>query len=512
MSGPRGGLVAVLVVLAGVGLGTAAPASGPGRVLPAGTLEELARFVDTEMQAAGVPGLAYVVVEGDRVVDTRVFGVKRHGGSERVDAHTVFEIGSTTKAFTATVVAMLVEEGKLAWDDRVVDHLPGFAMNDPWVTREMRVADLLCQRSGMPPYALDSMSLLGFTRQDIVRALRFVEPLSSFRSTFGYQNNMWLVAAALIEQATGLTWEDNLDRRIFGPLGMASSTTNPEVVAGLADVATGHFWQDARTLVPIPADWRYRPNLDTYGPAGSIRSTVVDLAQWLRFNINLGVVDGVRLLDAAGVAYLHAPRTLAGQSPRGDVASYASGWFFQTLQRHCYVWHEGGTAGMHSVVAYLPESGVGLAMLTNEPESKVPEHAVTRLVELAYGLQTPAPATLSSERAAVPSRRLLRVVPMGPPLPLERYVGSYTNPAYGTFEVRLGGGQLEAVLGPARIAMALHPLSGNTFTMPWPDFPGIESTVTFTVPSGRPAERVTVSTFEDVNGGQFVRASGGSGH
>lgn len=502
------GLVVGVMLLAGAVTGAA---SGSGEGLPAGALEELEQLVVGEMASAQIPGLAYVVVVDDQVVDAKAFGDRRLHG-EPVTTETAFEIGSTTKAFTATMVAMLVEEGTLAWDDRVVDHLPEFRMHDEWVTREMRVADLLCQRSGMPPYALDSMSLLGFTRQDIIRALRFIAPVSSFRSTFGYQNNLWLVAAALIEAKTGLSWEDNLDRRIFGPLGMASTTTNPEVVATMPNVATGHFWQDQHTLVPIPADWRYRANLDTYGPAGSIRSNVLDLAKWVRFQINLGLVDGTRHLGAASVACLHAPKTLAGQSPQGDVAAYASGWWFQTRQRRPYVWHEGGTSGMHSVVACLPEVGVGLAMLTNEPDNKVPEHAVTELVDLVYGFEPSLPATRARREATGPAGHPAGVAAMGPPLPLERYVGTYSSPAYGPFEVSLVAGHLEMVLGPARVVMVLQPVSGNTFTMPWPDFPGLESTVTFTVHPGRPAEAMTVSKFEDVNGGVFVRAAGGAGH
>ncbi len=517
MSGRCGMLV--LAVVAAVGLGApTAMAEAPLAVLSPSVLDELAASVEAEMTSAKVPGLAYVVVQGDRVVDTRVFGHRRAGGSELVDAHTVFEIGSCSKAFTAAMLAMVVEEGKLAWDDRVVDHLPEFRMYDPWVTRELRVADLVCQRSGMPQYALDTMSWMGFDRQDIVRALRFVEPATSFRTTYAYQNNLWLVAAALIEQKSGLSFEDNLDRRIFGPLGMAETTVSPEVLATMPDVATGHLMDDAGEPVPMPADWLYTYWLQIYGPAGSIRSTVTDLAQWLRLHINLGVVDDVSYLKATSVAYLHAPKTLAGSFPLpladGDFAAYATGWFFQTHQRHPIVWHGGATTSMHSAIGYLPEAGVGLAMLTNAAGNRVPEHAVYKLTELvlgvpAAGLTVPEGA---EEHAPVPSRRLLRVVPMGPPLPLERYVGTYTNPAYGTFEVRLAEGHLEMVFGKSRLVGRLVPYSGNTFTFLWPGDPASSSTVTFTVPTGGRAEKLTDPMFKDVQGGEFLRVGSGSGH
>lgn len=514
----RCGMVGSVLVALALGV-PAAVAQAPGAGLPDGALGELATYVEGEMAAAGIPGLAYLVVQGDQVVDTRVFGVKKKGGSEAVDAHTVFEIGSCSKAFTAAMLAMVVDEGKLAWDDRVVDHLPSFRMNDRWVTRELRVADLVCQRSGMPQYAVDMMSWMGFGRQDIIHALRFVDPATSFRSTYAYQNNLWLVAAALIEQKSGLSWEDNLDRRIFGPLGMAETTAHPEVIAALPNLATGHYKDASNELQPLPSDWPYASWLDVYGPAGGIRSTVKDLAQWLRFHINLGEVDDVRYLKATSVAYLHAPKTLVASYPLpladGDFASYATGWFFQTHQRHPIVWHGGSTTGMHSAVGYLPEAGVGLAMLTNGAGNRVPEHAVYKLAELAYGL--PA-GTLGVPEAAVersvlpPPRRPAVVAAMGPPLPLERYVGTYSNPAYGVVEVRLADGHLELVCGPDHIVSVLEPYSGNTFGYDWPGQPAAGSFVTFTVPSGGRAVKLTDEMYKDVRGGEFVRTGSGAGH
>lgn len=519
MPARHGCQVVALIVLAASCLGgraTAAP--GSGEMLPSGTLDELATYVDAERRAAGVPGLAYAVIQGDELADLRVLGVKQLGGSDAVDTHTVFEIGSTTKAFTAAMLAMVVEEGKLTWDDRVADHLPSFAMHDRWVTRELRVADLVCQRSGLPGYALDNMQNIGFGRDAIIRAHRFVEPKTSFRSTFAYQNNLWLVAAALIEQKSGFSWEDNLDRRIFGPLGMTSSTTSPEVVGTMPDVATGHFSPDHGSLVPVPPDWPYLHGVDICGPAGAIRSTVLDMAQWLRLHINLGAVGETRLLQATSVAYLHAPKTIivTGSSPsaEGDVMAYASGWFFQTRRRHPLVWHGGATTGMHSLVGYVPEAGVGMVMLTNTPDNRVPENAFYRLADLVLGLNatTAAPLEVAADRGVPRASHAPRTVDAGPPLPLERYVGTYANPAYGPFEVRVRDGHLEMVLGPNRLVGVLRPVSGNTFDMAWPEWPAIVSTVTFTVPAGRPAEKMTVSLFEDVRGGEFLRAGSGAGH
>jgi CubicO group peptidase (beta-lactamase class C family) len=508
-------MVAGLVL--GSVLGLARPtlaAPEPQGTLPPTALEELAAFVGGAKEAAHVPGLTYLVVQGDQVVDARALGVKKLGSSDPVDLDTVFQIASTTKAFGAVLLAMLVEEGQLRWDDRVVDHLPRFAMHDPWVTREMRIADLICQRSGMPGYSIDYMPFLGFGRAEIIHAIRFVEPVTSFRSAFAYENNLWLLVASLVEQKTGLSWEDNLDRRILGPLGMVSTTASPEVVAAMPDVATPHFW-DSGQLVPMPPDWPYGNAINVVGPAGAIRSNVVDLAQWVRCHINLGVVGQTRLLRAESMAYLHAPKTLMvdaiNPSAGVDVVSYASGWLFQTSNGHPVVWHNGGATGMHSIVAFIPEAGVGLVMLTNEPDNQVPEQTLGKLVSLVFP-QTAAPALgdPAAARSRRPPAQHLAAVLMGPPLPLERYAGSYRNPAYGTFEVRIRDGRLEMVFGPKRFVGVLRPYSGNTFTMQWPDWPGQVSTVTFTTPTGSPAEKMRVSLLEDVNSGDFVRSAGGA--
>lgn len=531
-------LVVTVVVVAALGaMALAGGPETPGQVGEfdstrlAGVIEDLESFINSEFSKpeTKVPGLAWVIVQtGQSVTEySRALGVKVLGG-EAVAVDTVFEIGSTSKAFTAAMLGMVVEDGKLSWDDRVVDHLPHFKMPDRWVTQEMRVADLVCQRSGLPEYSLDPMSTLGFSREQIIRAIRHVDPASSFRSTLGYQNNMWLVAAALIEKATGLTWEDNLDRRIFGPLEMGASTANPEVVAGMPNVATGHFYVKGGTpdddlVQPIPADWPYRGWVDTYGPAGNIRSNVLDLAKWLRFHISLGMAGDTRIMQAWNVALLHAPRTLAvypsgskqSPTPAGDSTAYASGWLYQTMSHHPVVWHNGSTTGMHSVVGFIPEVGVGFAMLTNRASHNLPEQALMELVRLVFAQPAGAaivPEAVLGTAGRPPVRRLDPVVAQGPALPLERYVGTYENRAYGAFVVRLREGQLELVMGPLQHVGVLHPLSGNTFSMEWTHWPGNSSEVTFTVPSGHPAARLTAQGFEDVDGGEFVRAGSGTGH
>ena len=189
-------------------------------------LSRLEAYVQTAQQQWSVPGLAIAVVKDDQVVYAKGFGVKRVGATDPVDPDTVFQIGSTSKAFTAALVAMQVDDGKFKWTDRVIDHLPSFEMHDPWVTREFQVADLMAQHSGMPAYAGDGMAILGFPADYVVSKIKLIDPVTSFRSEFAYVNNLFLVAGDLARATGGRPWAENLDQRVFRPLGMQSSSSS----------------------------------------------------------------------------------------------------------------------------------------------------------------------------------------------------------------------------------------------------------------------------------------------
>ena len=168
------------------------------------------------------------------------FGVKKQGEDDPVNENTIFQIGSTSKAFTAALVAMMVDEGKLNWKDKVIDYLPDFMMYDPWVTREFLIDDVMAQHSGMPGYASDLLSFIGFDRKHIIHSICYIQPISSFRSEFAYMNNLFLVAAALVEEISGKTWEENLRERILDPLGMNNTTYTQNGFVQSSNVAYLH--------------------------------------------------------------------------------------------------------------------------------------------------------------------------------------------------------------------------------------------------------------------------------
>jgi CubicO group peptidase (beta-lactamase class C family) len=229
----------------------------------------LEAYIQTGMKAFDVPGLAIGIVTGDRLVYAKGFGVRSKSGGVPVDSRTVFQIGSLTKAFLATTLAIAVDRGKLRWDDRVVDLDPEFQLKDPWVTREFRVFDLLAQRSGLPPYANDMVGILGLDEAAMIRSLRHVEPVSSFRTTFAYTNLTHVVAGRVVAKTAGEPdWNAVLARELLGQLGMTDSSYTAEAIKAAANHADGYRWTPEGTIEVPFIQFPY-----IFGGAGDINST-----------------------------------------------------------------------------------------------------------------------------------------------------------------------------------------------------------------------------------------------
>src|SRR5687767_572211 len=260
-------------------------------------------YVANAMKEWEVPGLAIAIVKDDRIVFAKGYGVRELGGTAAVDDHTLFAIGSSSKAFTAAALAMLVDEGKIKWDDPVTKYLPGFQLFDPYTTRELTVRDLLTHRSG-----LERGDLLwyasAYDRDEVLRRVRHLKPSWSLRSRFGYQNIMYLAAGQILPSLTGKSWDDFVRGRIFTPLGMTSSSTSIKALADSDNVATPHSKFDDKVG---PVAWR---NIDNIGPAGSINSNVLDMAQWVRLQLGGGEYQGKRLISAAAVKEMHSPQSI----------------------------------------------------------------------------------------------------------------------------------------------------------------------------------------------------------
>ncbi len=472
--------------------------------VPAPDLDALDRYVAQAARDWRVPGLAIAIVKDDSVVFTRGYGVLDLSRPAPVTEHTRFAIGSTTKAMTSAALGMLVDEGKLRWDDRVIDHLPEFRLYDPYVTRELTVRDLLTHRSGLP--GTDLLWTRGdYSFAEMMRRLRHVRPATSFRSQWTYQNVVYAIGGALIAKVSGVPWEDFMRTRIFAPLGM---TESEPLVAGIElrpNVATPHAEiRDTIRQVPVRTT-------DPVASAGSVWSSVSDMAKWMRFVLDSGRVGTRRLLASATFTELVTPQIRASLATypaltlvRPHIFGYALGWFVQDYRGETVWMHTGSIDGMTAIIGLLPDRRTGVFVLANLDHAELRHALMYKVFDLYAGnperdwsadlrklfagaRATASPGTPRPATAAPPS------------LPLERYAGSYVDSTYGAVDVTLADGTLRARFGKEDLG-PLEPWEHEIFRTRGPPPLEQRQTVTF-VPDGRG----NVASLQ-VFGVSFVRA------
>ena len=448
-----------------------------------------------------IPGMAVGIVKDGKLVFAKGYGVKTLGGNDPVTENTLFQIGSTSKAFTSTLVAMLVDEGKLKWEDKVVDHAADFRMYDPWVTREFQIVDLMAQRSGMPAYAADTLFSLGFDRAYVKQAIRHIKPVTSFRGYFAYVNNLWLVAAGIVERYTGKTWEQTLQERIFDPLGMSHSSADMQSFLNAKDVSSLHAAEGGK-VITLPKNWEFLEWSYIAGPAGAINSTISDMAKWLAFQMDNGKVGDKQLVSEANMQVLHSPKTIA--SLGGEVHKnqfYCLGWIYRERSPYPIIWHNGGTQ-MKTMVAYVPEQKIGVVVLSNHVTG-LPECLAFRFFDQYAGKPAKdlsAEGLAELEKAKKKEEAKKPVQPKNPlaAMPLETYTGIYSNDVFGKITVSVVDGKLIVVIGPKKIKITLSHWNKDVFAAHWP-VADAELESAFASFQANPEGKVTGITLDNLN-------------
>ena len=428
------------------------------------TAQRVAAFDAYVAQAAKdwhVPGLAVAVVLNDSVILAKGYGVRELGKPGAVDAGTRFAIGSTTKAMTAAALGMLVDEGKLRWDDPVTKLLPDFRLSDPWVTRELTVRDLLTHRAG-----LGNADLLwagaDYPHAEVVRRIRTLPLAYSMRSGWVYQNIMYAVAGDVVQAASGMPWQQFVRTRIFGPLGMTATEPTLAAVTGQPNVASPHgeIGDTLRVIANRP--------VDPVESAGSVWSSVGDMAKWMRFVLDSGRVGGKRLLSERSFRELLTPQTIADRAIYPTIAvlrphffTYGFGWFLHDYQGQAVAMHTGSIDGMSALIGLIPDRRLGIYVLANADHAEL-RHALmlTAFDRFAGTASTPARdwsaellklygAQRARARAAEREREARRAADTHPSLPLARYAGTYSDPTFGDVTVTESGGALRLRFGRA---------------------------------------------------------------
>lgn len=409
-------------------------------------------LVDKMIADWKVPGLAIAIVKGGEVIYAKGFGYRDVDKKLPVTADTLFAIGSSTKAFTTFTLGTLVDEGKLDWDKPVRTFIPGFQMYDPQTTAMITPRDLVTHRSGLPRHDLVWYNNTASSRKDLVDRLRYLEPNEQLRAKWQYNNLMFLTAGYLVEAVTGKSWEDNVRERIFQPLGMTHTNFSVAESQKTADFALPYREDDdTEKIERIP----FR-NIDLIGPAGSINSSVNDMAKWVKVHLSDGKLEGRQIIGTATLADLHAPQMVMGApSDRPEITpgSYAMGWMVDSYRGHTRVEHGGNIDGFSALVTLFPQDDLGMVILTDKDGTGAPErlvrHTADRLLKLSAidwsgedlakreaGRKTRKEAKAKKESVRKPGTK--------PAHKLDEYAGDYENPGYGLLKVAAAGDHLEA--------------------------------------------------------------------
>ncbi len=340
-------------------------------------LDILVEQLEQQRQTLHVPGMAIAVVKDDEVILTHGFGIANVEKKTPVTPETIFAIGSSTKTFTSTLVCMLVDEGKMDWDDPVTKFLPYFQMNaeSDNESAEVTLRDVLSHRTGFTRMGLLFASGQ-IPREEILADATKAEPYVPFREKFYYSNVMYMSAGMAAGQVAGTDWDTLVEERIFKPLGMDSTTTSVTQVENDPRLSFGYLWDEDLQV------YEYKPmrNVDNIGPAGSINSNVLDMAQWLRLQLGLGGYEGQRLINEANLR-----ETWTKQIDITESVGYGMGWMIHEWEGQPVIEHGGNVDGFSAQVAMLPESNLGFVLLTNASVSPLPSLAINIVWDTLLG-------------------------------------------------------------------------------------------------------------------------------
>lgn len=416
-----------------------------------------------------IVGSALAVIKDDKMVMAEGFGEKLKGSGRVVDANTVFQIGSVTKSFTATLMAMMVEDSLVRWEDPVKMYLLEFEMFDPWLTDNLQVRDLFLHRTGLPSQGGTYIPCLGYDRDDVFGMIKYMPLAASPRTTYAYNNIIFLVAQRIIESVTGKSWEENLQERIFDPLGMTRTFVNESGFTSAAEGNTPHetvYRDGAIRTNPMEGEEQALHWLTAIGPAGSISSTVTDMIQWSRFHLSNGTLDGKTLLQPSSMEYLHKGQLITSQN-HSKTTVYAPCWFVEQNNHYRVYFHTGTTWGFTALCAFVPELNLGMIWLSNcEPPSNpryaIMRHIIDHYMNLPYTDYSEEylkkyleekKNEAAKEAAAKASEVKETSAPYG------QYVGKYRHECLGEAFITLEGGDLYITLGPESWPYRKHKLT-----------------------------------------------------
>jgi CubicO group peptidase (beta-lactamase class C family) len=420
--------------------------------------------------------MAIAIVKDDRLVHAKGYGVRELGKSAPVDENTLFAIASNTKAFTSASLAILVDEKKISWDDKVSKYLPDFQMYDPWVTNELTLRDLVTHRSGLDTFSGDLLWYeTNFTSDELLSRVKYLKPVSSFRTRYGYQNLMFIAAGKIIERVSGKPWCAFVRERILTPLAMSRTTCG---FGDLGDNAARPHNESGGKLRVLP-----HGNVNAGYGAVALNSSASDLSKWLRLQLGRGKFEGRQIFSEAQSWQMWQPyfaqqisEASTRTNPTRHFTGVAMGWFVYDYHGRKIINHSGGLDGMLSYTVLIPEENVGFVVLTN---SESPTFAVMMNKIRDVFVNAPkrdwnaeAVENVKRNKAQADEKRkaddAARAANTRPSLALANYAGTYSDNLYGAITVSEENGKLVMRFGRSPNFVAdLEHWHYDTFEIKW---------------------------------------------
>lgn len=475
-------------------------------------LTRLEKVVEHVRHQTGVPGIAIAVVHEDDVVYLKGFGVRKAGEPNLVDTNTVFQLASVSKPIATTVIAALVGESKIDWDDPIIDHDPGFQLYDPGVTRKVTFRDMLCHRSGLPDHAGDLLEDMGYSQAEVLHRLRFLKSGEHFRSQYAYTNFGFTEAGVAAARTAGTTWEELSEEMLYRPLGMTSTSSHFSDYESAPNRALLHVRVDGKWTAKNDRD------PDAQSPAGGVSSTVRDMAQWLRLQLAEGKFAGKQIVETAALNETHRPQIVSRPpaNPATDRAGfYGLGWNVSyDDQGRVFLGHSGGfDLGAATVVNMYPAEKLGIVVLTNAAPIGAAEAIAASYLDLALAgkvqrdwLSFFAGLVNASEESA--NDESTRSAVDTPALPAESYVGEYTNSYYGNIKVVEHDKTLTLLMGPKATRFPLRHVDRDDFIyQPTGEMATGPSAASFQMGADGHATAVNLQNLDIHGQGRFIRAA-----
>jgi CubicO group peptidase (beta-lactamase class C family) len=448
------------------------------------TSAQIDSLTELTLKTFEVPGIAVGVIKDGKLIHAKGYGVRSLRTMQKVDENTLFGVASNSKAFTSAALGMLVDEGKLKWDDKVTDYIPEFKMYDPYVTDAFTIRDLLTHRSGLGLGAGDLMmwpDSNNFTKKDIIHNLRYLKPVSAFRTKYDYDNNLYIVAGEVIARVSGLSWEDFIEQRIMQPLGMTASKASISRLPNRNNIVMPHAPVNGK-VTTIAIEWDEDANA-----AGGIVSNITDLSKWLIMQMDNGKYgEGKKMFSEEVHNDFWAPQTIINVGGPGayntHFAAYGLGWFLSDVKGYKQVTHTGGLAGIVTQITLIPELKLGIIVLTNQ-QSGAAFTAITNTIKDSYlGVKGTDRVKQMHDRVVkneADAKKITDSIWAGiavqqkstaPKADINNFIGTFTDQWFGDVTISVKNGQpwFDSKRSP-KLSGILLPYKGNTFVAKWND-------------------------------------------